>query len=147
MTAPRLRARLSLSLSLALACGAAQAASAPLGRLFATPAERAQLDARRDGHAGAGAPAAAPAPPAAAVESAPAPAPAPTTLDGVVRRSGGKSTVWLNQMPQREADDRLGADPAAAALSLQLPSGQTVILKPGQSYNPTEGTVRESHAQ
>ncbi|MFM9437468.1 hypothetical protein ACFDR9_004556 [Janthinobacterium sp. CG_23.3] len=149
MTAPRLRARLSLSLSLslalALACGAAQAASAPLGRLFATPAERAQLDARRDGHAGAGAPAAAPAPPAAAVESAPAPA--PTTLDGVVRRSGGKSTVWLNQMPQREADDRLGADPAAAALSLQLPSGQTVILKPGQSYHPDDGTVREQHGR
>ncbi|HAT31416.1 MAG TPA: hypothetical protein DCW29_11370, partial [Janthinobacterium sp.] len=113
-----------------------------LGRLFATPSERAQLDALRDGGV------ARPAEQAASVvaqEAAAAPpppaAPAPVELNGIVRRSSGKSTVWLNQVPQNDAANTLGKD---ATLSLRLPSGRKVVLKPGQSYKADEGTVGEA---
>lgn len=136
---------LPMALALALALLAGPAGAAPLGRLFATPAERAALDAKRGGGAGADAAAqAAAAAAAAAAPPPPPPPPPPTRLDGVVQRSGGKSTVWLNQVPQNEPYNQFGPDPAAAALRLQLSTGQTVILKPGQRFDPADGSVRES---
>lgn len=119
------------------------AAAAPLGRLFATPAERAELDSKR-GAAPAG-PAmdpAAPAPDAAAGAATPAEttaAPAPPealVLNGVLRRSNGKSTIWLNdiaQPDQRQARTRAGT--AEQALTVTLPSGKKVRLRPGQRYD------------
>ncbi|MDC8759873.1 hypothetical protein [Janthinobacterium fluminis] len=125
-------------------CLAAPAGAAELGRLFASPAERAELNAKRDGQAGAAATdAAAPAVAAAAAPPPPPPPPLPTELNGVVRRSSGKSTVWLNQMPQTEPHNRLDD----ATLSLPLSSGRTVILKPGQSYTPGEASVRDLHGR
>jgi hypothetical protein len=61
-----------------------------LGRLFLTPEQRTALDARRKARI--------PDKPAAApvVES-------PTTrVDGYVQRRGGRSTVWLNGVPNQE---------------------------------------------
>jgi len=70
-----------LALLLAL-LPAGHAAAQELGRLFFTPEQRAALDARRAARL--------PDKPAAAAES-------PTTrVDGYVKRSSGKSTVWVD---------------------------------------------------
>ncbi|MET3131376.1 hypothetical protein AAKU55_001638 [Oxalobacteraceae bacterium GrIS 1.11] len=137
--------RRALSAALLALLLSSSAGAVELGRLFATPAERAALDAQRadappDTPAAAGA-AAQPVPGAVASAAATAPAAEPLVLNGVVRRSSGKSTVWLNQVPQNDANNRLGAD---AALSLQLSSGRKVILKPGQSFDVNNGTIKEA---
>ena len=68
----------------ALLLGTAGAQAQELGRLFFTPEQRAALDARRKARV--------PDKPAAAsaVEQP------VTRVDGAVRRSGGRSTVWVN---------------------------------------------------
>lgn len=135
-----------LAICLHLVCGPLLAQStAAIGRLFTTPDERVQLDALRHGGASglqtmpAETPPA-PPPPMAAGESAP-PAPAePLQLNGVIRRSGGKSVIWVNNAPLE------GPSPRAknGTLSLPLPAGGSVRLKPGQSYNPADGSVHEA---
>ena len=112
-----------------------QARPVQLGRLFSSPEQRAQLDAQRSGP-----------PPAAAVPATPAtpppPPPAPPVqLDGLVQRSSGRSTVWLNQTPQQEPYNRLAP---GGQLTLTLSNGQVVVLKPGQQYDPASGTVVET---
>lgn len=114
-----------------------QSQGLPLGRLFHTPEERAQLNARRrSGVAGEQAAGA-----QAAVPTAPAVPPEPLQLNGVLQRSNGPSTVWVNQVPQEGADNKVLKD---RAVSLQLPSGKRVVLKPGQSYDESDGTVRDA---
>lgn len=110
----------------------------PLGRLFSTPAQRAELDARRN---------AANQPPALAAPPAPAPAPAaplpPVELNGLVQRSSGRSTVWLNQQAQQEPYNRLAPE-QGGTLTLQLSNGQSVLLRPGQRYDPLRRQVVEA---
>lgn len=130
-------ARLAVMLAALAWAGASAAPVAPLGRLFSTPEERAALDALR---AGATLPAS--APPAAASEAAP-PSP-PVTLNGIVRRSSGRSTAWLDGVPQDDASNTFAATPAPA-LSLRSATGKRLILKPGQSVNLQDGSVREAH--
>lgn len=124
--------------ALLLGAGACARAEQPhLGRLFSTPEQRAQLDAQRYGPPpGATAPAA-PAPP-----PPPPPAP-PVELNGVVQRSSGRSTIWLNQSPQQEPHNQL--DRASdGVLTLRLSTGQVLLLKPGQRYDPASGSVSEA---
>ena len=140
--------RALLAAALATAAGPALAQSSVIiGRLFASPQERATLDAQRDESAGlapvSGQGAApqngrsAPAGgPAAGADPAPAP---PLQLNGVVRRSDGRSTVWLNQVPRVDAGNALQDQ----TLSVRLSSGRQVILKPGQSFNPADGTIQD----
>lgn len=137
MRATRPQVRLARALLLSLLAGLGPTASAePLGRLFSTPAERAALDASR---ANGGAPAAAEqAPPTIIDEEAPS-----VTMNGVVRRSSGKSTVWINQVPQQDGSNHFRATPGAAALTLRANSGKPVTLKAGQSFDPDNGKVRE----
>jgi hypothetical protein len=89
--------RLLLTLCLPLALCTAEAslaASAELGRLFYTPAQRAQLETARAQH------------PRSAAGSHPAQAPgadnapAPLRFDGQVIRSDGKSTRWVDGKAQ-----------------------------------------------
>ena len=63
------------------------ACAAELGRLFYTPAQRTQLDTLRSRKNIA--------PPVPEVKDAP-PVPDTLTYGGVVRRSDGRSTVWIN---------------------------------------------------
>ncbi|MCM2564286.1 MULTISPECIES: hypothetical protein [Janthinobacterium] len=122
----------------ALLAGAALTAQAqPLGRLFLSPQQRAQLDAQRYGPPPPDPALAAPAPP-----PPPPPAP-PVELNGVVQRSSGRSTVWLNQEAQNEPHNRLARD-KPGTLTLRLSNGQAVLLKPGQRYDPASGTVTEA---
>ncbi|QGZ42754.1 hypothetical protein IP92_04669 [Pseudoduganella flava] len=122
------------------------AAQDPLafGRLFTTSAERAQLDQQR--YSGAPVPnGAAAAPPAAATATAPAaapppaPPPAPVRLSGVVRRSNGSATVWLDGEAR---DTRLGRYRAGAPVPVDV-AGRRLLMKPGQSYSPDDGTISD----
>jgi len=73
-------------------CGSGFAAPAELGRLFYTPVQRAQLESARTHSAVSGArPGQAPG-----ADSAPV----PLRFDGVVIRSDGKSTRWVDGKPQ-----------------------------------------------
>jgi len=146
---PGARAAVLLALS-ALAAPALAQQAVTLGRLFSTPQERARLDAQRSNSASqpmievGGLQQGAPGAPLAAVPAAaPAAAPEPLVLDGVVRRSDGKTTYWLNQEAQTRDDQ-----PALQhhALPLTLPSGVSLLIKPGQSFNPANGTIEEPGA-
>lgn len=72
------------------------------------------------------------------------------TLNGIVQRSGGKSTAWINQMPQHENETSQGvavqpgktSKPSAVLL---LPSGKKVQLKAGQTFDTAKGKVREGY--
>ncbi len=111
-----------------------------LGRLFSTPEQRAQLDAQRYGPPPSSPALAPPAPP----PPPPPPAP-PVELNGLVQRSSGRSTVWLNGTPQQEPHNQLDQGQGqGGTLSLRLSSGQLILLKPGQRYDPASGSVTEA---
>lgn len=135
-----------LPLVLILLCGAAGAGhcqAQQLGRLFLSPQERVALDRQRN--AGRADPVAADSAPAA--EAAPPPV---IVLNGVLTRSGSPRTVaWVDGVPQEGSlkGGKLvvrGRD-AAAGVSLRLPSGARVTVKPGQQVDTASGRVREQH--
>lgn len=131
---------------------AATAADQPLGRLFLSPAERAALDVVRQNSK----------PPQKiitpgdaededlAAESEPAVIPPVITLDGYVKRSDGKGTVWVNGRPVQEKiptrDIEVGRMQGNTnQVQIKLPgNGQTVKLKAGQSYDPATGKMVDS---
>jgi hypothetical protein len=93
--------RLAAALCL-LAADLAAAQSAELGRLFFTPAQRAQLEAARArASSGAGVRTTAP----------PSEAPAPVRYDGVVIRSDGKTTRWVDGAAQLDGAGLSGLKP------------------------------------
>jgi hypothetical protein len=70
------------------------------------------------------------------------------TIDGFVRKNNGKTTVWINQVPQHDQDHPQGisilrSGRNSAAISMQLPSGKSVQLKAGQSFDATNGKVTD----
>ena len=93
------------------------------GRLFFTPAQRAQIEAGRN--RGTPAPA------------ADTPGPQDTTYNGYVLRSDGRATLWINGQPRR-----LQHAPATPG-KLKLPALPT--LKPGQEFNTRYGRVLEPY--
>lgn len=144
---PRPRPATPARLLVLLLCVAGPAmADVTLGRLFTTPEERAAQDVVRSG-APAGVPGAAASNPVAGPAAPPAPPPAPPApveLNGLLRSSAGRSTVWLNQVPQNDASNHLlPGRPGATALQLRTAAGRRVILRPGQRYDVTEGRVKE----
>ena len=125
--------------------GAAATDSPGLGRFFFTPAQRAALDeARRRPSAAV----------AATAEKPPLPpAPEYVTLNGVVRRSDGTTTVWLNNKPVRgrESEEGLQIAPATRSalpgnVTVRVPqTGRVVNLKVGQQVDVTSGQVEEAY--
>lgn len=101
----------------------------PLGRLFNTPQQRAQLDTQRSGTAPSVVPA----------DAAP-PLPPPLVLNGVLRPAHGNSTVWLNHEVLPNGRRTLGPD---GKVTLTLHSGRRVTLKPGQRYIEASGEIRD----
>ncbi len=110
-----------------------------LGRLFFTPVERSNLDRDRlsggiGEHEGAA---------ALQTES--------LTLNGIVKRSSGKTTVWINNLTQNESD--LPPESRRLAGRARLPNfpvlvqktGKTVTLKVGQTLNIDSGEIRENY--
>lgn len=107
------------------------------GRLFFTPEQRAALDARRKARM--------PDKPAAVVVESPV-----TRLDGLVTRSGGKSTVWVNgeAVPEGSQPEGLRVRPRRAdSGKVTVEIGETdsrVDLKIGQSFDRASGEVKDS---
>jgi hypothetical protein len=105
-----------------------------LGRLFFTPEQREALDARRRARL--------PDKPAAL-------APSPTTrVDGSVRRSLGKSTVWVDGSAVPEGTQpeglriRRGGDPSRVSVIVGE-DGRRVEMRVGQTLDRSSGKVTD----
>lgn len=90
----------------------------PVGRLFLAPADRAALDrarvrGERERPAAAGT----------------------VTLNGIVRRSGGPSTVWVNQVP-RSGPDRSDRGEGRRT-EIELGESQRITLQVGEIVDMT----------
>ena len=137
----------SFSLAAVLIGLAAPLHAADLGRLFLTATERARLEELR-----------APAPAAASngaesLEASSGQAPTPITVNGMVRRSDGTTTVWINGISSFDGDtEALPGYVDRARLSKgrvivkEASAAQSVVVKPGQTYDPALGVVSEHHA-
>jgi hypothetical protein len=135
-----------------LICPLAPAADS-LGRLFLTPDQRAQLEvtrARRDQRQPAT------AEPTPVTAAAPQPqGPETVTYSGLVRRSDGKSTVWINGKPVDERSRARGAGDvnvlgmqADGAVSVAIPlASRTGSLRVGQRLDVNSGRIAESYAR
>jgi hypothetical protein len=125
---------------------ACSAWAADLGRMFYTPTQRGTLDAARKqnirtevGNDNSEQPAAAPA----------APLPQNISVNGVIRRSDGKSTIWLNnrvvsEHPTSGINATVGKADNRVRLSVPE-SGRSVDLKVGQTVEIVSGAVGESY--
>ena len=123
----------TLALLLAL-LSAGPAAAQQLGRLFFTPEQRAALDARRAARL--------PDKPAAVAES-------PTTrVDGYVKRSSGKSTVWVDgeAMPDGLQLEGLrlqrGNDPTRVTVTIGE-DGRRIVVRVGETLDRATGEVKD----
>lgn len=124
------------------------AAADDLGRLFTTPSERAQLDESRRGAPAFVAPVIElrnPDTGERTVEDA-----STLTLRGVVERSAGRSTAWVNDTNTYQGDvgaahrqvqrSAIGGDTVTVA----LPDGQSSVqMKVGQTLDTTRGQIRD----
>ena len=117
--------RILTGMLLVCACGAPGPALAQeLGRLFLTPQQRQDLDRRR----------------AANIQEALVVQESTVTVQGRVARSSGRTTTWINRVPQH--DSYAGGDPAKVSVSTG--DGQPeVTLKIGQTHDNVRGEVRD----
>jgi hypothetical protein len=116
----------------------------PIGRLFFTPGERAQLDVARVQKR--------PLPEAVAAAAAPEAPPLPQTVTygGIVRRSDGKAMLWINNRLVEEKEALAGLNLRGkvrpdGAVTLQVPqTGGSINVKVGQSVELHTGKVGEA---
>jgi hypothetical protein len=131
-------------LLLALLVTANTATAAELGRMFFTPAQRATLDNARKQNI--------------RVEigndseqqqQSAAPVPQSVSVNGVIRRSDGKNTIWLNNRivnEQQPGSMKAAVGKADNRVRLNVPeSGRNVDLKVGQTVEIVSGTIEESY--
>ncbi len=133
-----------------LMAGAGTATGAEFGRMFFTPAQRAALDTFRKQNIQS----------AITIEDdrdkdlvvAPPPSgPEHMSVGGVVRRSDGRNTAWINNRAV-EAGQQGGVSVAPGKndnrVKLTAPrSGRSFELKVGQTVDVTSGTIEESYAR
>ena len=115
-------------------------AAEPLGRLFYTPEQRTQLDALRTQRI-------------VTSQVRDEPVPENVTYNGIVRRSDGKTTVWVNNEAMTDAELRVkqsivGRVDSSGRILLQAPqaTGATLQLKVGQSAELLSGKIDETYA-
>jgi hypothetical protein len=106
------------------------------GRLFFTPEQRALLDRARQQNV--------------RIDVSADNSTEVFTLNGIVRRSDGRSTAWVNGKPLVEDPQDHGfkvlAREKSGAYTLKLPyAEQALRLKVGQSEDATTGEIRESY--
>lgn len=118
-----------------LACTvpAAGFAAESLGRLFFTPAQRANLDAGK----------------AESMKKAPAkPPPRMVRLDGVVTRSDAERTVWINGRPYHNDSPeglQVGVNPGTpGSTSILVPGKAGARVKVGQNVDLNSGRVSDN---
>lgn len=118
--------RLGVSVAVLLACGGALAEESSIGKLFFTPDRRAALDGQRQ----------------LDVQQARVLEGEKLSVDGVVKRSSGKSTVWINGVAHHdrtvasEVQPRI-SDRNPGRVVLQAGDGPPASLRVGQSINRT----------
>ena len=135
-----MRIALLLPVLFLAALPAAQAAELT-GRLFFTPEQRTQLDQLRRQKA-------------IASQVRDEPIPETVTYNGIIRRSDGKTTIWMNNQQLSDAELRNGQTVTGSVsrdgrIVLQNPqagSGAKLELKVGQSATLLSGKVDESFA-
>jgi hypothetical protein len=139
---------LLLALVFTLTPGAPPALAAePLGRFFFTPDQRTSLDTARTKKART----TVGTEEGATEKPPPAPQPEHVTYGGLVRRSDGKTTVWLNDQVLQDKDLRSGSSitgrirPDGSVTLQGAQSGRSVELKVGQSAELLSGTVEERY--
>jgi hypothetical protein len=141
--------KISLTVCCALAAAAISVpapAQERLGRLFFTPAQRASLDVARSQRART-------ALATEKTEQEATPVPQTITYSGVLRRSDGKTTVWINNQPVHDRESAgaatiVGRVRPDGSVTLQVPqSGRSVNLKPGQSVELLSGAVEEGYSR
>ena len=112
-----------------------------MGRLFFTPAQRAQLDTARQRNVRAPIPGEQP-------EEA-QPLPQEVTVNGMIRRNDGRTTVWLNNKMVAPDAQTVGGSVEVrprgdGGVTLALPqSGRSVDLKVGQSVEALSGQISD----
>ena len=116
---------LMLVLIAALMHAALSGAAENLGRLFFTPQQRQDLDRRRAANV---------------QETATVVQESTLTLQGQVSRSSGKTTTWINGIPQHDA--YIGSDPAQATIQTGEDEPK-VELKVGQTFDRVRGETRD----
>jgi hypothetical protein len=131
-----------LAAAVVLMLGASAAAGADLGRLFFTPAQRATLDNARMLNIRSE---------VGSENAQAAPVPQNVSVNGVVRRSDGKSTVWINNRalsaPQTGGIN-VSTGKTGDRVKLTVPeSGRSVDLKVGQTVEIASGTIEENYAR
>ena len=110
------------------------AAAQDLGRIFFTPQQRQDLDRRRNLNVPES---------EVVVESL-------VTVNGHVTRSSGKTTTWINGVPQYDtyrgrAPDRVGVDRGDAAVGVKI--GQTLDRSTGEVRDTIEsGAIKVNPA-
>jgi len=134
--------RLAAAIVLTVSFGSA--AAAEYGRLFFTPAQRAALDNLRELSLRR---------PAAATESKEPEQPQQQHMrvDGVLRRSDGKSTVWLNNRAissdqKSSLNISLGKNDNRVKITVPQ-SSQSIELKVGQTVEIMSGAIEEGYAR
>jgi hypothetical protein len=113
--------------------GAAGAATTDPGRLFFTPAQRAQLESVRARQAAAG------RNPAASGAPAAAEADAPRSFDGIVIRSDGAATRWVDGKAQHGSAGVAGLKPGQVR-------AHGKVYEPYQVLRPSPVTTNEDNA-
>ncbi|MBE0627199.1 MAG: hypothetical protein IH606_20565 [Burkholderiales bacterium] len=102
----------------------APASAEELGRLFLTPQQRQDLERRRATNR--------------AEEEAPKIVEGPLTLEGQVQRSSGRTTTWINGVPQYDSH----SSPDPARVTVVPNEGEPgVSLRIGQTYERSTGKV------
>jgi hypothetical protein len=133
----------ALSCALLLIAESAAAAE-PLGRLFFTPAQRSSLDVARSQKTRVTVE-------TESTDERTAPAPEILTYGGMVRRSDGKTTIWINNRALHEKETVRGTSIVNrprpdGSIRLQIPqSNRSVDLKVGQSVELLSGAVEENY--
>ncbi|MDS4016264.1 MAG: hypothetical protein RKP46_18190 [Candidatus Accumulibacter sp.] len=122
-----------LALALALAAGSPGAAAEPLGRLFFSAEQRQQLDRRREMNI---------------LEQKEVAAEPSLTIDGVVLRSSGRRTTWVNGIPQdeRQAGSKVTIRPQATdpgRVVVRTSDARTVGARVGDTLNRQTGEVTD----
>lgn len=107
---------------------AAPAAAETIGRLFFTPEQRATLDRLRQN------------------PNLVAPPVSDTlTVNGLVQRNDGETTVWINGVPQQmPATSRAKPAQPSAAVPVTIPGSSTPArMKVGQTLDTSTGAITE----
>lgn len=125
--------RIALCAGIALAAASLPCTAAELGRLFFTPEQRSALDARRKARV--------PDKPTANVVVSPT-----MRLDGYVKRSSGRSTVWVNREALDEASPEAPRINPGRDAEVTVGVGESrarVTLKPGETLDRGNGEVKD----